>query len=58
MPGTNTSGQPTGAMQDWAIGWDDGSHQHGRPAAVVFHTDGRLFLSNDNNGNILWIAPL
>jgi hypothetical protein len=51
------SGTDQGAMRAFATGWDDQSHQHGRPAAVAFSSDGRLFLSNDNNGVIVWIAP-
>ena len=33
-------------------------HQFARPAAVTFANDGRLFLSNDNNGVIVWISPM
>jgi glucose/arabinose dehydrogenase len=58
LPGTDLSGASTGAMSDFATGWDDGTLAHGRPAAVVFAEDGRLFVSNDNDGNIFWIAPL
>lgn len=57
LPGSNTSGTDQGAMRAFATGWDDQSHRHGRPAAVTFSSDGRLFLSNDNNGVIVWIAP-
>ena len=31
---------------------------HGRPAALTFAPDGRLFLANDNDGSIIWIAPV
>jgi hypothetical protein len=34
-----------------------GKQDHGRPAALAMSTDGRLFLSNDANGDIVWIAP-
>jgi hypothetical protein len=57
MPSTNVSGMDVG-MVDFATGWDDNSHGHGRPAAVSFSSDGRLFLGNDNDGTIIWIAPL
>jgi glucose/arabinose dehydrogenase len=57
-PGTDLTGAPSGAMSDFATGWDDGTRSHGRPANVAFSADGRLFLGNDNNGDILWIAPL
>jgi glucose/arabinose dehydrogenase len=42
----------------FASGWDDGKRDHGRPAALVMSPDGRLFLSNDMNGDIVWIAPV
>jgi glucose/arabinose dehydrogenase len=45
-------------MSDFATGWDDGSHAHGRPTAVTFSSDGRLFVSDDQNGLIFWIAPM
>jgi hypothetical protein len=49
-------------MVDFATGWYDvnagHSTGHGRPATVSFSSDGRLFLGNDNDGTIIWIAPL
>jgi glucose/arabinose dehydrogenase len=45
-------------MVDFATGWDDGTQTHGRPATVTFSADGRLFVANDNNGVVFWIAPL
>src|SRR5262249_50642416 len=56
--GSDVDGGSSGGMSDFATGWDDGVHAHGRPAAVVFAADGRLFLGNDNSGDIAWIAPL
>jgi glucose/arabinose dehydrogenase len=59
MSATDISdGKSTGAMSDFAQGWDDGRNDHGRPGAVTFAPDGRLFLGDDNNGEIFWIAPL
>ncbi len=55
---TDLAGMSSGAMSDFMTGYDDGLHLHGRPANVAFAADGRLFLGNDNNGDILWIAPL
>jgi glucose/arabinose dehydrogenase len=52
------AGVSGGAMADFATGWDDRSLSHGRPAAVAFAPDGRLFIANDTNGEIFWIAPL
>jgi len=45
-------------LTDFATGWDDGKLDHGRPAAIAFAPDGRLFVGNDINGMILWIAPV
>jgi glucose/arabinose dehydrogenase len=61
MPLPSTNANPGGmdvGMVDFATGWDDGTHAHGRPAAVTFASDGRLFVGNDNDGTIIWIAPL
>jgi glucose/arabinose dehydrogenase len=58
VPGNDLNGNDTGAMSDFATGWDDGSYAHGRPAALTFSADGRLFVANDRNGDILWIAPM
>jgi glucose/arabinose dehydrogenase len=56
-PSTDINGSVVG-MQDFATGWDDGSHSHGRPTEITFSSDGRLFLSNDQNGDIFWISPM
>ena len=58
VPATDLMGHPTASMKDFATGWDDGQKEHGRPAAVAMSADGRLFLGNDVNGDIFWIAPL
>lgn len=58
LPGSDLPGTPKGAMEDFATGWDDGSMAHGRPAVVAVSADGRLFLGNDNTGDIIWIAPM
>lgn len=47
-----------GNMKDFAIGWDDHTLGHGRPAAVTFAPDGRLFVGDDQQGVVLWIAPV
>jgi glucose/arabinose dehydrogenase len=54
---TDVDGANMGAMLDFATGWDDGRFLQGRPARVAFARDGRLFLGNDSNGQIVWIAP-
>lgn len=56
LSGSDLSGSSSGAMADFATGWED--HFHGRPTVVAFAPDGRLFLTNDKDGNIVWIAPL
>jgi len=58
LRGSTVDGGETGATTNFATGWDDRSLNHGRPAAVTFAVDGRLFVANDNDGSIFWIAPL
>lgn len=41
-----------------AQGWATEPRTHGRPADVTFAPDGRLFVSNDVTGEILWLAPV
>jgi glucose/arabinose dehydrogenase len=47
-------------MRDFATGWELNASQdrsHGRPTVVTFAPDGRLFMGNDTNGDIIWMAP-
>jgi glucose/arabinose dehydrogenase len=46
------------AMLDFATGWDDHHQDHGRPTAIAFAPDGRLFLGDDWEGAIVWMAPV
>jgi glucose/arabinose dehydrogenase len=59
--GGNQDG-PNVGMTDFATGFqtlvDGKAQQFGRPAAVTFGPDGRLFIANDTNGIIFWIAPM
>jgi glucose/arabinose dehydrogenase len=60
-PSTNLDGGAAG-MVDFATGWDPaqvdgGVMTNGRPAALAFAPDGRLFVANDYTGVIFWIAP-
>jgi glucose/arabinose dehydrogenase len=55
---TELGGTSPDAMLQFASGWDDNMHDHGRPAPITFAADGRLFLGNDNDGSIVWIAPV
>ena len=57
LPGSELAPGANGALSEFASGWDDRTLSHGRPAAVAFAPDGRLFLGNDNTGDIIWIAP-
>jgi len=45
------------SFHDFALGWDNGTHEQGRPAALTFSPDGRVYIANDIDGDILWIAP-
>jgi hypothetical protein len=31
---------------------------HGRPASITFAPDGRMFIGNDINGDIIWVSPV
>lgn len=60
--GGGSNDGPNVGMTDFATGWEtrvDGSaQQFGRPAAVAFAPDGRLFIANDTNGVVFWISPM
>ena len=60
LPSTDLDGgqEANSNMLDFALGWDDGTLGHGRPAAVEFAPDGRMFLGDDQLGVVLWIAPV
>jgi glucose/arabinose dehydrogenase len=58
LPSTTLpTGSAGGGMRDFVTGYEDMALTHGRPAEVEFAQDGRLFLANDNTGEIIWIAP-
>ena len=59
LPSTNLDGGVnSGAMVDFATGWDNGLRNHGRPADAALSPDGRLFIASDASGEIFWIAPI
>ena len=60
LPATELDGGPGNAngLLQLATGWDDGHMDHGRPAPVAFAPDGRLFLGDDQQGAVIWIAPV
>jgi hypothetical protein len=33
-------------------------NDHGRATAVTFAPDGRMFVGDDTNGEIFWVAPV
>jgi hypothetical protein len=48
----------TSTFDNFATGWDDQLFDHGRPAAIAFSKDGRVFIANDTDGDIFWMAPV
>jgi glucose/arabinose dehydrogenase len=60
LPVTSSEANPGTAFSDFATGWDNSQNPnaYGRPATLAFAPDGRLFIGNDTNGDILWIAPV
>jgi glucose/arabinose dehydrogenase len=60
MPSTDNTdgGVVDGEMSNFATGWDDGTRTHGRPTDVEMSSDGRLFVADDQLGEIFWIAPV
>ncbi len=58
-PASELSGStaPLDNMLDFATGWDTGMQNHGRPAAIAFAPDGRMFVGDDWSGVIVWMAP-
>jgi glucose/arabinose dehydrogenase len=57
VPSSTLKGAPNPPV-DFATGWDDVVHAHGRPGSLVESPDGRMFVGNDVNGDIVWIAPV
>jgi glucose/arabinose dehydrogenase len=58
LAATDLDGGDSPNMSDFATGWDDGRMDHGRPAAITFAPDGRMFVGDDQAGAIIWIAPV
>jgi glucose/arabinose dehydrogenase len=58
LPASNVNGTDTGGMSDFLTGYDDGTQSHGRPADITFAKDGRMFVADDVNGVIVWVAPV
>lgn len=55
---TVDGGANSGHMKDFINGYDDRHQLHGRPADIAIAHDGRLFVANDVNGEIYWVAPI
>jgi glucose/arabinose dehydrogenase len=45
-------------MMDFVTGWDDHTISHGRATALAFGGDGRLYIGDDTQGEIFWVAPV
>jgi glucose/arabinose dehydrogenase len=60
LPASEVPGGSSNAddMLDFATGWDDNKQDNGRPAAIAFAPDGRMFLGDDMKGLVVWIAPV
>jgi glucose/arabinose dehydrogenase len=58
LQATDLDGGESANMTDFATGWDDGRQDHGRPGTITFAPDGRMFIGDDQNGLIVWIAPV
>lgn len=58
LAATDLDGGDSANMSDFATGWDDGRMDHGRPAAITFAPDGRMFVGDDQAGAVIWIAPV
>jgi glucose/arabinose dehydrogenase len=52
---TDEKGRPTGQVTQFATGWS--TNFPGRATDVAFAPDGRLFVVDDTDGRIFWIAP-
>jgi glucose/arabinose dehydrogenase len=58
LKSSTTGATPTGAISDFATGWDDMTQAHGRPSIATFSPDGRLFVGDDTTGEVFWVAPI
>ena len=50
--------RPTRPTEFFARGWGRGAPIQGRVTDLVFAPDGRMFLSDDQDGGIYWVAPV
>ena len=59
LPASELDAAATGDnLLTFGTGWDDGLQDHGRPTTIAFAADGRMFIGNDWNGDVVWIAPV
>jgi len=56
-PGSTLPNVSNGAMTSSPVVGTTVRTPTGRPSPIAFAPDGRLFLGNDNSGDIFWIAP-
>jgi glucose/arabinose dehydrogenase len=60
LPVQSSDLESSTGLTDFATGWPESSavQPQGRPSALTFAPDGRLFLANDQDGDIFWMAPV
>jgi glucose/arabinose dehydrogenase len=58
LPTTDLGSGTPATLADFLTGFDDNMHDHGRPSDVTFAADGRMFVSDDDDGDIFWVAPV
>jgi glucose/arabinose dehydrogenase len=59
LPASELDAAATGDnLLTFSTGWDDGMLDHGRPTTIAFAADGRMFIGNDWNGDVVWMAPV
>lgn len=60
MPVPSSDLQSSTGLANFVTGWPQSSaaQPQGRPAALTFAADGRMFIANDQDGDIFWVAPV
>lgn len=58
-PSNSTTHAPVGDWRDFMEGFalDNGGSPLKRPSDIVFSPDGRMFVADDQGGQVYWIAP-
>jgi glucose/arabinose dehydrogenase len=58
LPASDLGAGTPATMADFLTGFDDNKHDHGRPSDVTFGADGRMYISDDDDGDVIWVAPV